>query len=958
MIQKNKQQAAAVPPGPARDPPKPAQKPSVRARWPPVASPEESRDLTSPGGGEPSSASASQQRQQQPQQLIQLSKPKPFQHPSDTRANTQHSSQHPISGSSHNTAPRFPDLSVLISELRSAAAGGPGSNHHPQAASPTSPYKSTARSESRSQTQSPVHIQAAATRSEPQSPVTRPKFLANQPSHVKLQQAHHQQQKVGSRSAGQSPVRHEPRLASPPESPGQQEQPRGAAGSSSLAPWSEEPAAHGSRSTTSPDHDYEPIESFQLEVPATPRPQPKFPHPQGQTAPHSAMTDAGGQGQGQTPKHVKALFHFKGANNDELCFKKGDVITVTQCVEGGWWEGTLNGRTGWFPSNYTKEIKTDLNYKNHKSGDVPVYKRESMQLYHNMVLKNVIETEKAHVEEMNKVLQLYLKPIQATNTLSQAEYSTLIGNMEEIITFQQSFLSALEECEKLPLNQRRIGGIFMQFAPSMKELHSTYCANHPKAVSLLQKRREELSKFVESHGASSPGAQALTTILSKPFVRLDKYPSLLKELERHVEESHPDRGDTQRAIAVYKNIANSCLDIRKLKEMEHEIITSTIQGWEGEEISKLGEVIHLSQVKMITQTGEKFERIFVLFPSCLVMLSMSSRLSSYQYEGKIPLSGLNATAPENPESNPNAFEISGPMIEKITVLCGTRLEVSAWLDILRQQLSKSGFPPSSSAPVSGKPQHMQMHMISTCQPSISTVTPAKTAQISSSSSSSAAAANTNLLNNNVTNSSNAASVAGPSPPHFPAGLLAKGPTGVTPIWSLTCLRPSPPLRPTLMCREEVLKSPRAARKSTHKRKPDDPKVYNEDAFILQVIEAYCNSVKTRHTVNSSVLNSPQILLAEEEKIFDETEQQERTVVDTVYALQDRVKELEQEQRRLRLDVEEERRCRRKLELLVKQQISKLMSSCGTDADGAGGVLTDLSGGLASQDGIPSQDGGS
>lgn len=54
---------------------------------------------------------------------------------------------------------------------------------------------------------------------------------------------------------------------------------------------------------------------------------------------------------------VQAIFTFKGENNDELCFKKGDIITITQREDGGWWEGTLEEKTGWFPSNYVKDHK-------------------------------------------------------------------------------------------------------------------------------------------------------------------------------------------------------------------------------------------------------------------------------------------------------------------------------------------------------------------------------------------------------------------------------------------------------------------------------------------------------------------------------------------------------------------------------------------------------------------------
>ncbi|XP_061185575.1 rho guanine nucleotide exchange factor 7-like isoform X6 [Saccostrea echinata] len=647
---------------------------------------------------------------------------------------------------------------------------------------------------------------------------------------------------------------------------------------------------------------------------------------------------------GHPPKRVKAIHNFKGTNNDELCLNKGDIITVSQTMDGGWWEGTLNGKTGWFPSNYVKELKSDIvtqdipgkRQSGALKGDVQVYKRESMQYYHNVVLQNVIETEKTHVQELTTVLQTYIQPIHNSSILTPTEYSQLIGNIEEIISFQNTFLLAIEECMKQPPHQRRVGGVFLKYAPRVKELYMAYSANHPQAAAILQNKRDELNKFMESIGATK-GTMMLTTNLYKPFTRLDKYPSLLKELERHIEESHIDRGDTQRAISVYREIANACMEIRKCKEMEYEILTSSIKGWAGEDIAKLGEVVRLSQVQVTSLNGDKNDRIFVLFPGLLVMLSMSPRLSGYQYEGKLPLSGMTVSIIEE-EDMECSFEISGNMIDKIIVTCGSPMDAAGWVEALGKDQaqvtvmngpSSKSFQETRSLPNSNTPdidmakQITTYGEISTSQPSISLLTPAKTALVTHS------------------------------------------------TWTMSCLRPSPPLRQHLPCKEDLVRSPRMGRKPV-RRKPVrthsqdeydykykwrqyDPRTMEEDALILKVIEAYCTSAKTRHTVNSSIakekftlvrplpnpnlgtinesvkkadvavqafVTCPHVLMPEEEKIIiddgDPCNLQEKTLVDTVYSLKDQVRTLEQEHKKMKRDLEEEQKARRKLQSTIKK----------------------------------------
>ncbi|WVQ99820.1 hypothetical protein IAU59_006963 [Kwoniella sp. CBS 9459] len=59
---------------------------------------------------------------------------------------------------------------------------------------------------------------------------------------------------------------------------------------------------------------------------------------------------------GDMPFLVRARFGFKATDNSALSFAAGDLIQVFAKLESGWWDGMLDGRRGWFPSNYVEDI--------------------------------------------------------------------------------------------------------------------------------------------------------------------------------------------------------------------------------------------------------------------------------------------------------------------------------------------------------------------------------------------------------------------------------------------------------------------------------------------------------------------------------------------------------------------------------------------------------------------------
>lgn len=118
------------------------------------------------------------------------------------------------------------------------------------------------------------------------------------------------------------------------------------------------------------------------------------------------------------------------------------MITVTQVEDGGWWEGTLKDKTGWFPSNYVKEYKagTWVICKMNESYFLPIINllcfvsdappasatntlsKSSVDLLaqqvanRSVIVKDLIDSERAHVIELDNLVNKFLVPINCSGT--------------------------------------------------------------------------------------------------------------------------------------------------------------------------------------------------------------------------------------------------------------------------------------------------------------------------------------------------------------------------------------------------------------------------------------------------------------------------------------------------------------------------------------------------------------
>ena len=128
----------------------------------------------------------------------------------------------------------------------------------------------------------------------------------------------------------------------------------------------------------------------------------------------------------------------------------------------------------------------------------------------------------------------------------------------------------------------------------------------------------------------------------------------LQELQRYTDESDADRGDSQRAGHFYRELVSHCLEVRRKKEMEMEVMLGNIKDWPDDvpSVQTFGPIILMENViVMHSPEGDVHQKdcYVVLFERDLLLLSISREMTSFRFETRIPVRDL--TLPRTPRAN-------------------------------------------------------------------------------------------------------------------------------------------------------------------------------------------------------------------------------------------------------------------------------------------------------------------
>uniref|UniRef100_A0A914W7R1 Uncharacterized protein n=1 Tax=Plectus sambesii TaxID=2011161 RepID=A0A914W7R1_9BILA len=195
----------------------------------------------------------------------------------------------------------------------------------------------------------------------------------------------------------------------------------------------------------------------------------------------------------------------------------------------------------------------------------------------------LLETEKAYVGHIDRLIEQYLAPLRLAALLPQSETDRLLSSAQAIARFQHDFLEELQEAAGVrqtspsgasyatPGQLRnallRIGGVFLSKSNKFK-VYSPFCASHFRTQKLLrqEEKNEKLQAFLAKCNVDEQHACTFESYLIKPVQRVLRYPLFLQQMKTHTCEGTPEHVQVSQALTKMEQVAEYINEMQRVYE--------------------------------------------------------------------------------------------------------------------------------------------------------------------------------------------------------------------------------------------------------------------------------------------------------------------------------------------------------------------------------------------------------
>ncbi|XP_037542487.1 guanine nucleotide exchange factor DBS [Nematolebias whitei] len=320
---------------------------------------------------------------------------------------------------------------------------------------------------------------------------------------------------------------------------------------------------------------------------------------------------------------------------------------------------------------------------------------ENLAVLRRHVMNELLETERAYVEELLCVLQGYASEMDnpAMSHLIPANLQNkkevLFGNMTEIYHFhKRTFLRELEQYTDCP---ELVGRCFLERMTDL-QIYEKYCHNKPRSESLWRQCSD--CAFFQECQKKLEHKLGLDSYLLKPVQRITKYQLLLKEMLKY-SKGCDGTGDLQEALA-------SILGI--LKAVNDSMHLIAITGYEGN-LSELGKLLMQGSFSVWTEHKKghakvkdlarfkPMQRHLFLHEKALLFCKKREengegyeKAPSYSFKQSLSMDAVGFT--ENAKGDNKKFEIWCNSREEVYIVQAPTADVkSTWVNEIRKVLT-------------------------------------------------------------------------------------------------------------------------------------------------------------------------------------------------------------------------------------------------------------------------------